>query len=204
MKRLVILIAISLFIAGMTGTATAQCGHGFKGHMGGHQCGQHDGKGFGGGHCNILGCKDKLELTDDQMDKIKEINFTHQNGMIDLKAELKKAELNLRQVAHADNPSKADVLAATKKVHSIQGQITEAQVNHRFAVRAVLNAEQIEKWQKCQAECKGSCGGPGGPGMGAGMPCKPGCAGHSGAPCDPSKCTGTGPGQHAPGCPKGK
>jgi Spy/CpxP family protein refolding chaperone len=211
MKRITILAAILLFVAGMTAPAMAQSGHGFKGHPGGHGCGQFAGKGCGGGQCNILGCKDKLELTDDQVAMIKEINFKHQSGMIDLKAELKKAELNMKQVAHADNPGKSDVLAASKQVHGVEGKITEAQINHKFALKAVLTAEQLEKWKKCQAECggkcSGSCGGRCGGKCGhgaAGIQCKPGCTAHSGVPCDPAKCSGHGPGKHAPGCPQGK
>jgi Spy/CpxP family protein refolding chaperone len=184
MKRFLVLTAILIFTVGLTGAALGQhrsgnCGHrsgghGFEGDH--HGMRGHKDMGHFGGHCSILGCQKELDLTDDQIAKIKEINFTHQNDMIDLKADLKKARLKLKQTMHSDNPSKGEALAAAAEVNSIQGQIHEARIEHMFALKGVLNKEQLEKWQKCQMSCSGKCGSH----------CSGG--GHSEIPCDPAKC----------------
>lgn len=186
MKRILILTGIMVFVAVMSTAAYAQHGHGMKAPRGdGHGMWDRGGK---MGHCSILGCQKELELTDDQMTKIKDFNFAHQNAMIDFKADLKKAQLKMKQAAHSDNPNKADVLAATKEINAIKGQIAEARVNHRFEIRAVLTAEQLEKWNDCQKQCNDACR-PGGRGQ-KGHPGSRGERGHghSWAPCDPADC----------------
>jgi len=194
MKKILILTAVMIFIAGMTGLAMAQHGHGFgdrkmdgPGHFGRD--------GFGGG-CNIMGCQKELELSDDQMVKIKEINFAHQNIMIDLKANLEKAHLKMRQTKQADDASKASVLAIAKELNAIKGKMAEAKINHQFDVKAVLTADQLEKWNKCQRECRGKCG----PGMGMGM----GPEGHPGGFFDPANCPKHGEMPRDGSCKQGK
>jgi hypothetical protein len=137
-------------------------------------------------------------LTDNQKDQIQEINFEHRNGMIDLKAELQKAQLKMKQL-HTGTPERTAALAIANEINSIEGRITEARINHKFDLRSVLNKEQLEKWQKCQQQCGGKCG-PGG-GRGGFGKCSPGCGpkcdhggfgkgfgGHGGKGCDPAKC----------------
>lgn len=161
MRRATILFVAVLFAAGLMTPALAQ-------RPGPRALHKDWGPGPDGGMdmmggCNILNCE-TLELTDDQKAEIKEINFTHRNKMIDLKASLEKAQLNLHHEMRADSPDKARLLAAAKEVNTIRGQMTEARINHRFALRDVLTADQLKKWQ----ECCGKRGGRGGKGMGRG------------------------------------
>lgn len=113
-----------------------------------------------GGECNLLNCK-ALELTDDQIAKIKDLNFASRSKMIDLRASLEKAQLKMQHEMRAESPSKAAVLAAAKEVNTIKGQIGEERINHRFDLRGVLTADQLKKWD----DCRGNCGGRGGMGM---------------------------------------
>ncbi len=194
MKRILILTGILIFVAGMNTAVFAQRGHGMMAPKAdGH--GQWD-KGGMMGHGPILGCQKELELTDDQVAKIKDFSFAHQNAMIDLRADLKKAQLKMKQEAHVDNPSKAAVLAGTKEINVIKGRIAEARVNHRFDVRAVLTAEQLDKWKDCQKNFAGKHG-RGGRGVKGhpGFHGKRGFQGNSGVPCDPADCVyhGDGP-----------
>jgi Spy/CpxP family protein refolding chaperone len=117
------------------------------------------GRGFGG----LLNCK-ALELTDDQIAKIKDLNFAHRNRMIDLQAALEKAQLKMRNEWSADTPNKTTILAAVKEVNAARGQIAEERVNHQFALRGVLTADQLKK----RDDCRGNSGGWHGAGMGRG------------------------------------
>jgi hypothetical protein len=110
--------------------------------------------------------------------------------MIDLGADLKKAQLNMKQVAHGDNPVREDVLAAAAEINSIKGQMAAAKIEHKFNLKDVLTKEQLEKWKKCQKQCSGKCG-PGACGCGG-----HGIKGHSGIPCDPAQCPKHGAGKH--------
>ena len=138
-------------------------GKGMMGQQGGCMGPGGHGEGMGGG-CNLIDCKEVLKLTDDQIAKIKDLNFAHKNQMIDFDAALEKAQLAMRHGMQADSPDKAKVLAAAKEVNAIKGQIAEAKINHQFALTGVLNAEQLKKWKDCKMECRQSCG----PGMGMG------------------------------------
>lgn len=146
------------------------------GHMGGRMPGWTPGamgsKGWRfGGDGDLLNCK-ALELTDDQIAKIKDLNFAHRNKMIDLQAALEKAQLKMQHEMRAETPNKAAVLAAAKEVNTIKGQIAEERINHRFDLRGVLTADQLKKWDDCRGNCGGRCGmgmhGDSGPGMGHG------------------------------------
>lgn len=153
MKRTLILTTLVLFVAVMTTAAMAQRGPGGSGQPmmgnGPGDCRMHQGKmgghgKMGGGH-GILTMADELGLTDQQIEKIKDLQFAHQNTMIDMKAELKKAELILHQEMAADNPDKAKALSAAKNVNAIKGKIQEAAISHRFEMHDILTAEQLDK-----------------------------------------------------------
>ena len=140
-------------------------------------CGDDEmGMGMGMGMCcNLLDCKD-LNLTKEQIQKIKDINFAHRNAMIDLKAALAKAQLRMGQEMKSDSPDKAKALAAAREVNAARGQMAEARITHMFNLRAVLTAEQLEKVKACMGG--GMCGGgPMGAGKCGGMMGGKGCGG---------------------------
>ncbi len=112
----------------------------------------------GPGHGNLLECKKDINLSEDQMEKIEEINFNHRQMMIDLKAELEKAKLKKRREMYSDAPNKTKVLVLTKEIVNIQGKMAEAKVEHRFALRQILTKEQLEKWKECRQKCKAGQG----------------------------------------------
>lgn len=194
MKRTIIFIVVALIAIGSAATLLAQTseetapattgnapgpdnppcmmGGGFGGPMGGGHTGRMmpgmmEGRGWGKGFRgdgSLLSCK-ALELTDDQISKVKELNFAHRNKMIDFQAALEKAQLNMQHAMRAESPNKATVLAAAKEVNSVKGQIAEERINHQFDLRGVLTADQLKKWD----DCRGNRGGRHGMGMGAGF-----------------------------------
>ncbi len=184
MKRTIIFIVVALIAIGSAATLLAQTaketappmggdapgpdnppcmmpgmmgGH-MGGHMGGMMPGMMEGRGRGfRGDGNLLNCK-ALELTDDQVTKIKDLNFVHRNKMIDIQAALEKAQLKMQHEMRADSPNKAAVLAAAKEVNAVKGQIAEERINHQFDLRGVLTADQLKKWDDCRGNCGGKCG----------------------------------------------
>jgi Spy/CpxP family protein refolding chaperone len=166
MKRTLILTSLAVLVAVMTTAAMAQPGPGGCGHpmMGrGHGDGQmHQGKMAGHGRMErglgVLTMADELGLTDQQIDKIKELSFAHQNTMIDMRAELKKAQLILREEMAADNPDKVSALAAARNVNAIEGKIEEARISHRFEMHDILTAEQLDKLKELRQDRPGRRG----------------------------------------------
>lgn len=207
MKRILTLTAIMIFVIGTSAMILAQppeapmppaapapmMGHGM--------CGGGPGDGPMGG-CNFLDCAKELNLTADQISKLKDLNFAHRNLMIDLNAQMEKAQLKMKHEMNMDNPDKGKVLTASAEITAMQGKLAEARINHQFAMRQLLTKEQLEKWQACQRECGGKCGGGMGMmgcGKGGGMDhkCDP-------AKCDPAKCKGEQKQQREGACMKGK
>ena len=134
-----------------------------KGGRGGHGQGHVMGMG-------LMQCQE-LNLTDAQKDQMEQLSYDHQSRMIDLKAQVEKAQLDKRHAMNTDSPDKARVLSATREVSRIRGQIAEERVNNRFAMRDILTAEQLETLKSLDRPFMGPRGnrGHGGqPGQGNG------------------------------------
>jgi len=169
MKKIVTFVTILALVAGISTAALAQRGAGRMMGPGPDGKGNCDHPGFRGPGM-ILHMKAELDLTDDQVAKMQKINFAHQETMIDMKAELRKAQLKMRQEELADNPDKLKVLSAAREVNTIKGKMQEERIGHRFQMRELLNPEQLEKLKKSGFNCHGD-----GPGFGRGMgPCQDG------------------------------
>lgn len=173
MKRTLFILALMFLIAipvamaqtddPKTATPPNQAGAGLAPQGPGCQ-----GKGMGMGMCSgkqpmggqgLMECMKDLNLTDDQKAKMEEINFTNRNAMIDLRAGMEKARLKMHHEMMADTPDKAKILAASKEINTIQGQIEDAQINHFFAVRGILTADQLKKMKECKGDrLMGPCG----------------------------------------------
>ncbi|MFH1700961.1 MAG: hypothetical protein ABIE07_10270 [Candidatus Zixiibacteriota bacterium] len=165
MKRTLILLIVVLF----AGTAAAQMhGHG-KGQMGEAGCNKFgQGERFEKGHHpgNILRHAEALELTDQQIDKIKSMQLSNQEAMIDLRADLKKLELRLRSEMHSDSPDKNSMLSLNSEITKLKGQISEMRLRHRFELHDILTEDQIKKLDELKLEHPPKGMGQGGHGMG--------------------------------------
>lgn len=152
MRRIIIISALALLVSASIATA------GFRGQRGPDGRGQDGGRGMRQG--NVLAQANELGLTDDQVEKIKDLSYTHRAAMIDFRSQLEKARLEMHHEMQSDNPSQEKVLALTRQMNDIKGQMAEASTRHRFDVRGLLTAEQLDKLKTLQGP------GRGGPGMG--------------------------------------
>jgi len=89
-----------------------------------------------------------LNLTEEQQTQIEEIRFTHQEKMIDLKADVEKKELGLKELQSTNNFSRKDYIAKVEEIISAENKIKLEQANHHMDVYELLDAEQKETWNK--------------------------------------------------------
>ena len=84
----------------------------------------------------------KLNLTDQQKEKIADLRISFQKQMIDLRADLQKSKLDLKALRLNDNLSRADVTAAVEKINKNRDAISLAVANHMMDVYEILTPDQ--------------------------------------------------------------
>lgn len=116
--------------------------------------------------------KEKLGLTDQQVTNLKKKNYAFMKSMIDIRANLQKEELEMRNLMDTDNVTQVLVLAQLKKIQVVRNDSENKMVGHCFDLMSELTAEQKEKMKsvKCEQKdmdmdrepgCRGMHGGPG-------------------------------------------
>lgn len=153
MKKLTLILLLAAASATM---AMAQCaGHDGMGPRGenrgehmrmGGDCHQGMGQaGMGRGQWweNPAVAKD-LGLSDKQAEQIDKLTLDHRKSVIKLRADLRIAELEFRDMMEGD-PSEADVRKKAKAVSLMREKLSDLKVDHMLAVRKVLTPEQQKK-----------------------------------------------------------
>ncbi len=95
-----------------------------------------------------MGFMNRLNLSDQQMDKSAELKAAHQKKMIDLRSELQKANLNLRELTRKGNYSRSDYLNAVSEIGKIKEKIETSIAGHRMDIYELLDSDQKEIWNK--------------------------------------------------------
>ncbi len=90
----------------------------------------------------------KLNLTDQQKQKIADLRIDFQKKMVDLKAGLQKSKLDLKELRIKGNLNRNDVIASVEKINKNRDDIALAVANHLMDVYEVLTPEQQKIWQK--------------------------------------------------------
>ncbi len=85
---------------------------------------------------------EKLNLTDEQKDKIQQLGIENQKKMIDLRADMEKKHLAMKELTQSGNYSRSDFLNIVKEISLARDQIANAKANHRMDVYELLNDEQ--------------------------------------------------------------
>jgi Spy/CpxP family protein refolding chaperone len=99
------------------------------------------------GWWNNPGVVDKLKLTDDQRKAMNQILLDHREKLIDLRANLQKAELALEPLMAADTPNDSAIMAQTDKIVQARGELERANARFLLAIRDKLTADQ---WKQIQ------------------------------------------------------
>ena len=90
----------------------------------------------------------ELKLTDEQRKAMDDILLTHREKLIDLRASLQKAELELEPLVKGNQPNEARILAQIDKVAQARAELEKANARFLLAIRGKLTPEQ---WTQVQA-----------------------------------------------------
>lgn len=89
-----------------------------------------------------------IGLTDDEKKKMDGIFQQHRLNLIDLHANLEKAEVQMQPLIEADQPNEAATLAQIDKVAQARAELEKANARMLFDIRETLTPDQ---WQKLKA-----------------------------------------------------
>ena len=95
---------------------------------------------------------DRLKLTDDQRKAMDQILIDHQKELIDKRADVEKAEVDLEPLMQDDQPNKSRVLAQIDKVAQARAELEKANARFLLAIRAKLSADQWKELKAARAE----------------------------------------------------
>jgi Spy/CpxP family protein refolding chaperone len=91
---------------------------------------------------------ERLKLTDEQRKAFDGILLEHREKLIDLRASLEKAELELEPLIKDDQPNEGKILAQIDKVAQARAELEKANARFLLAIRGKLTPEQ---WKQVQA-----------------------------------------------------
>ncbi len=99
-----------------------------------------------------------IGLSDQQSTQIEKIFQDHRMQLVDLHANLEKAELAMEPMMQADQPNESQITSQIDKIAQARAALEKSNALMLLGVRKVLTADQ---WKKLQAE-RGPRGGVGG------------------------------------------
>ena len=90
---------------------------------------------------------DQLKLTDEQRRAMDDILMQHREKLIDLRANLQKAELELEPLMKGDQPNETKLTSQIDKVAQARAELEKANARFLLAIRGKLTPEQ---WKQLQ------------------------------------------------------
>jgi Spy/CpxP family protein refolding chaperone len=102
--------------------------------------------------------RQKLQLSDEQRQKIEKIARDQEIQAIELRAAVEKQDALLREMMESDSPDQAQALAQADKLSQARAQLEKSHVETMLAIRRVLTTEQAKKLRDLPPQ-----GGPQGP-----------------------------------------
>jgi Spy/CpxP family protein refolding chaperone len=101
---------------------------------------------------------EKLKLTDDQRKAMDEIFQQHREKLVDLRASVDKAEIEMDPLVRADQPNESAVLAQIDKVAQARAELEKANARFLFELRAKLTPDQWKQVQEFRQSHEGMRG----------------------------------------------
>jgi Spy/CpxP family protein refolding chaperone len=106
-----------------------------------------------GDHYKIM--QEKLNLTDTQNEAVEELHFSHKREMIDLKADIEKKKLDMKELLSKGNYTRDDYLGKVKATSDAKEKMALAKANHRMDVYDLLTEEQRKTFDEIKC-CPGN------------------------------------------------
>lgn len=91
---------------------------------------------------------DRLNLSDSQKEQIETLRLNHQNEIIDLKANVERKKLEMRELKLKGNYSREEYLKKFNEVLSAQNQLRLSRENHKMDVYQLLDDNQKKEWNR--------------------------------------------------------
>ena len=145
-------------------------------------------RGHRGGNRHFAGPRfEELDLTQVQKDKLKSMRTDNQKKMIQLRADMQVAHVELRELLSQKSPNLKSVDQVVAKMTLALSKIIVSRVQQKLAVNKILTDEQLQKLEEMpkghrRGGRRGHRGGPGGgPGMGMSDEGEPGARQENGS-----------------------
>lgn len=98
---------------------------------------------------------EKLKLTDDQRKAMDDIFQQHREKLVDLRASVDKAEIEMEPLVRADQPNESAVMAQIDKVAQARAELEKANARFLFELRAKLTPDQWKQVQEFRQNHQG-------------------------------------------------
>jgi periplasmic protein CpxP/Spy len=98
---------------------------------------------------------EKLKLSDDQRKSMDKILLDHREQLVDMRAAVEKAELEMEPLVQDDSPNEARILAQIDKVAQARAELEKANARFLLAIRGKLSPEQWKGLKEARAERMG-------------------------------------------------
>ena len=103
-------------------------------------------------HRDQLKIHQKLNLTNEQQEKVDALKFDHKKEIIDLKANLEKKEIEMAELKNQSNYTREEFLNKVNEIISARNEIALSLANHQMDVYQILDENQKKEWNKFSGE----------------------------------------------------
>ncbi len=158
-------ISFTLALLLVAGTALAQPGMGPRAQQapkapkafcnmdcdyGGH--GMRHGRGHGMRGMGPMELADDIGLSDEQIDRMQEMRLDHRMQMIENRAAIQKARLQVQSLMRDDDAPEQEVMRAIDELSRVQADAKKTAYRHRQDMTNVLTADQLTKLEELRKE----------------------------------------------------
>ena len=99
-------------------------------------------------NCYLLRQADDLELTDQQIEQIRQNSLAERKEMIQLRADLQTAKLEMRELMIADKLDKARVLKKNDEISDLKAKMAKKRLEARLNRLSILTDEQRANYRQ--------------------------------------------------------
>jgi Spy/CpxP family protein refolding chaperone len=105
-----------------------------------------------GDHYKMM--KEKLNLTETQSEAVEELHFSHKRELIDLKADIERKKLDMKELLSKGNYTRDDYLIKVKALSDAKEKTALAKANHRMDVYDILTEEQRKTFDEMKGRMR--------------------------------------------------
>ena len=92
--------------------------------------------------------RNQLNLTDEQVEKIKNLIYEFRTAQSDRKAEIEKARIKLQHLKTGKSASMESVMEAIDQLHQMEAEAEKGRYRFQAGVRSILTEDQLKKLEK--------------------------------------------------------